>query len=193
MNHLRRARALACAVMLAGCSSVPLSSLVQLTRINAETTDLAALRVAVRLPSALKPRPGGVNMDVLLKVTGEPDQKTTFFLAETHDAGDLSGLSSAARPGFSIYAYRLAPSDIERLILMRAALLKQRQDGKRGSLGVGIAAKEFCLVGALPSGSLLSTTYLLTSETRSYVVLTDDLDLGKEPAVAAELTRLKAC
>jgi hypothetical protein len=169
-----------------------LSSLVQLTRINAETTDLAALRVAVRLPSALKPRPGGVNMDVSLKVT-EPDQKTTLFLAETHDAGDLSGLSGAARPGFSIYAYRLAPSDIERLILMRAALLKQRQDGKRGSLGVGIAAKEFCLVGALPSGSLLSTTYLLTSETRSYVVLTDDLDLGKEPAVAAELTRLKAC
>jgi len=179
--------------MLAGCSSVPLSSLVQLIRINAETTDLAALRVAVRLPSALKPRPGGVNMDVLLKVTGESDQKTTFFLTETHDAGDLSGLSGAARPGFSIYAYRLAPNDIERLILMRAALLKQRQDGKRGSLGVGIAAKEFCLVGALPSGSLLSTTYLLTSETRSYVVLTDDLDLGKEPAVAAELTRLKPC
>jgi hypothetical protein len=179
--------------MLAGCSSVPLSSLVQLTRINAETTDLAALRVAVRLPSALKPRPGGLNMDVMLKVTGEPDQKTTFFLAETHDAGDLSGLSGAARPGFSIYAYRLAPSDIERLTQMRAALLKQRQDGKRGSLGVGIAAKEFCLVGALPSGSLLSTTYLLTSETRSYVVLTDDLDLGQEPAVAAELARLKAC
>ena len=97
MNHLRRARALAFAVMLAGCSSVPLSSLVQLTRINAETTDLAALRVAVRLPSALKPRPGGVNMDVLLKVTGEPDQKTTLFLAETHDAGDLSGLSGAAQ------------------------------------------------------------------------------------------------
>jgi len=193
MNHLRRARALGLAVMLAGCSSVPLSSLVQLTRINAETTDLAALRVAVRLPSALKPRPAGVNMDVLLKVTGEPDQKITFFLAETHDASDLSGFSSAARPGFSIYAYRLTPSDIERLILMRAALLKQRQDGKRGSLGVGIATKEFCLVGALPSGSLLSTTYLLTSEMRSYVVLTDDLDLGKEPAIAAELARLKSC
>src|SRR5262249_12088891 len=145
MNHLRRARALGLAVMLAGCSSVPLSSLVQLIRVNAETSDLAALRVAVRLPSALKPRPGGVNMDVLLKVTGESDQKTTLFLAETHDASDLSGLSGAARPGFSIYAYRLAPSDIQRLILMRAALLKHRQDGKRRSLGVG-----HCGQGVLP-------------------------------------------
>jgi hypothetical protein len=105
-----------------------------------------------------------------------------------------TGLPGAARPGFSIYAYRLAPSDIERLVLIRAALIKQRQSGKRGgSLGVGIAAREFCLVGALPSGPLLSTTYLLTSETGSYVVVSNNLDLSKEPAVAAELSRLKLC
>jgi hypothetical protein len=193
MDHLLRAHALGLAVVLAGCTSVPLPSLVRLIRINAETTDLAALRVAVRLPDALKPRPGGVNMDVLVKVSGAPDQKTTLFLIETHDVADLSGLSGAVRSGFSIYAYRLAPSDIERLVLMRAALLKQRQGGKGGSLGVGIATKEFCLVGPLPSGPLLSTTYLLTSETRSYVVVSNDLDLSKEPAVAAELPRLKPC
>ena len=58
---------------------------------------------------------------------------------------------------------------------------------------MGIAAKEFCLVGVLPPGPLLVTTYLLTSETRSYVVVTNDLDLSKEPAVVAELSRLKPC
>jgi len=79
--------------------------------------------------------------------------------------------------------------DVERLVLMRAA--QQRQGGKGGSLG--IATKEFCLVGALPSGPLLVTVYLLTSETRSYVVITNDLDLGKEPAVAEELSKLKPC
>ena len=80
------------------------------------------------------------------------------------------------------------------IVLMRATLLKQRQEGKRGgSLGIGIATKEFCLVGALPSGPLLSTTYLLTSETRSYVVVSNDLDLSKEPAFAAELARLRPC
>src|SRR5215470_5637583 len=124
MNHLPRAYVLGLAVLLAGCSSIPLPSLVQLIRINAETTDLAELRVAVRLPDALKPRPGGVNMDVLVKASGAPDQKTTLQLTETRDPADLSGLSGAVRPGFSIYAYRLAPSDIERLVLMRAALLK---------------------------------------------------------------------
>ena len=41
MNHLWRAFALGLAVVLAGCSSVPLPSLIQLSRINAQTTDLA--------------------------------------------------------------------------------------------------------------------------------------------------------
>jgi len=188
MNHLPGAYALGLAAVLAGCSSVPLPSLVQLSRIDGQTTDLAALRVAVRLPTGLKPRAGGVNMDVSMKLGGAPDQKATLSLVETRDPADLSGLP-AVRPGSSIYAYRLAPSDVERLVLMREA--QQRQGGKGGSLG--IATKEFCLVGALPSGPLLVTVYLLTSETRSYVVITNDLDLGKEPAVAEELSKLKPC
>ena len=188
MNHLPRAYVLGLAAVLAGCTSIPLPSLVQLRRVNAQTTDLAALRVAVRLPDGLKPRVGGVNMDFSMKMGGAPDQQATLSLVETHEPADLSGLP-AARPGFSIYAYRLAPTDVERLALMRAA--QQRQGGKGGSLG--IAAKEFCLVGALPSGPLLVTTYVLTSETRSYVVVTNDLDLGREPAIVEALSRLKPC
>jgi len=195
MTHFPRVHALGLAALLAGCGSVPLPSLIQLSRINAQTTDLAALRVAVRLPDAIKPRPGGVNMDVVAKVSGEPEQKTTLRLTETRDAADLSGLAAAARPGFSTYAYRLAPADIERLTAMRAAALRKRQEGggRGGSLSIGIAAKEFCLVGPLPSGALLSTTYLWTSETRSYVVVTNDLDLRKEPKVAAEMANLGPC
>jgi hypothetical protein len=193
MMPSRRADALGLAVVLAGCSSVPLPSLIQLSRINAQTTDLTALRVAVRLPEAIKPRPGGVNMDVVAKVSGAPEQKTTFRLTETRDAADLSGLVAAARPGFSTYVYRLAPGDIERLSLLRAELSKMRRESGGGSLGIGIATKEFCLVGPLPSGALLSTTYLWTSETRSYVVVTNDLDLRKEPTVAAEISNLEPC
>ena len=74
MNHSRRAYVFGLVAVLTGCSSVPLPSLVQLSRINAESTDLAALRVAVRLPDALKQRPAGVNVDALAKVSGEPDQ-----------------------------------------------------------------------------------------------------------------------
>jgi hypothetical protein len=193
MKHFQHVRVLGWAALLAGCGSVPLPSLIQLSRVNAQTTDLGMLRVAVRLPEAIKPRAGGVNMVVVAKVSGEPDQRTTLLLTETRDAADLSGLAVAARPGFSTYAYRLAPGDIERLALIRAALSRKREEGAGGSLGIGIATKEFCLVGPLPSGPLLSTTYLSTSETRNYVVLTNDLDLRNEPTIAAELSKLGPC
>jgi len=181
------------ATLLAGCGSVPLPSLVALSRIDAQTTDLATLRVAVRLPDAIRPRPGGVNMEVVAMLSGEPDQKTRFMLTETRDKADLSRLADAARPGFSIYAYRLAPGDIARFDLLRAALSRKRQDGRSGSLGIGIATKEFCRVGPLPPGPLLSTTYLSTAETRNYVVLTNHLDLRSEPTIAAELAALGPC
>jgi hypothetical protein len=193
MSHFRRASALGLVAVLTGCSSVPLPSVIQLSRINAETTDLAALRVAVRLPAALTPRPSGVNMDVLAKVSGEADHKTSFLLTETREAADLSSLVDAVRPGFSIHAYRLAPSEVERFALMRAALFKKRQEGRRVFAGIEVATKEFCLVGPLPPGPLLSTTYLSTSETRGYVVVTNDLDLAKVPAVATELSKLGPC
>src|SRR5262245_30722477 len=104
MRHSRHVPALALAALLAGCGSVSLPSLIQSSPTNGQTTDLAALRVAVRLPEAIKPRPGGVNMDVVAKVSGEPEQKTTLRLTETRDAADLSGLAATARPGFSTYA-----------------------------------------------------------------------------------------
>jgi hypothetical protein len=193
MNHFRRASALGFVAVLTNCSLVPLPSLIQLSRINAETTDLAALRVAVRLPAALTPRPSGVNMDVLATVSGEADHKTTFLLTEMREAADLSSLVDAVRPGFSIHAYRLAPSEVERFVLMRAALFKKRHEGRRVSLRIGVATKEFCLVGPLPPGPLLSTSYLSTSETRGYVVVANDFDLGKVPAVATELSKLGPC
>src|SRR5262249_58497615 len=100
VEPFHRTRAIWLAALLAGCGSVPLPSLIALSRIDAQTTDLATLRVAVRLPDAIKPRPGGVNMEIVAKVSGEPDQKTRFLLTETRDKADLSRLADAAPPGF---------------------------------------------------------------------------------------------
>lgn len=178
---------------LPGCGAIPLGSLVQLSRINFDTTDLAALRSALRLPDGLRPRPGGVKLEVLVKVSGEPDRTTTFLLTEKRDAADISRLPEARRPGFSTYVYALSAEDVGRLEVIRSTLFKYRQDGKSASLGLGVATKEFCIEKAFSAGPLLSTTYLLTSETGRYVIVTKDLDLRKEPATAEEISRLRSC
>ena len=183
----------ALAAILSSCSSVPLPSLIQLSRISVETTDLTKIRVAVQLPNALKPRTGGVSMDVVVKVGGEADQTTAFHLAEVRDPVELSALPGPVRAGFSSYVYRLAQPDAERFAALRAAVLAKRREGQSGSVGIGIAAKEFCAVGPLTSGALPTTTYLSTSETKGYVVVSRDFDLAQDKTIAQQLLRLGSC
>jgi hypothetical protein len=178
---------------LGSCASVPLASLAQLSRIDFETTDLATLRVALRLPDGLEPRPGGVEMDALVKVQGAPDRKTTFVLTPAQNGPEPTDLSDAGRAGTSIYTFRLSQEDIGRLESIRAEVSRHRRDGKSASLGLGIATKEFCLAKPLAAGPVPTSTYLLTSETRRYVIVTKDLDLRQESATRNELATLRAC
>lgn len=188
-----RVPALLSILALGGCGSVPLGSLAELSRIDFETTDLAALRTALRLPDGLQPRPGGVKMDALVKVSGAADRKTTFVLKAEQDSSASPSLPDARGAGFSIYTYRLAQEDVGRLEAIRSELFRYRREGNSASLGLGIATEEFCLVKPLSAGPVLSTTYLLTSETRRYVTVTRDLDLRKEPAIKDQLATLGSC
>ncbi|OKO69813.1 hypothetical protein [Bradyrhizobium sp. AS23.2] len=192
MNRFVRVLATAAALMLAGCSSVPLTSIPPLARIDAKTTDLSMLRVAVQLPDALRPRSGGVKLDVVTKLAGEAETKASFAMAEMSQTRDRADLPAPPR-GFSTYAYRLSPADATRFEALRASMVEQGRNGKRGSMGLGVAAKEFCRADAAPQASLLVTIYLMTSETKGFVPVVRDFDLLGDPAVAAGLESLQPC
>ncbi len=185
--------AVACALLLSACGSVPLGSLPQLSRIEPQTTDLSALRVALSVPETIRPRPGGMNMDVTLTATGEPERKTTFRLEEAAAPDDLAGLPATDRAGYRTYAFRLTPEDAARFDALRAKALSKRGNGRKGSIGIGIATRQLCRTGAVPEGALLATTYLRTSETGTYVTLTRNLDLTREKALAGAIAKLEPC
>jgi len=140
MNRLARVLASAATLMVAGCGSVPLTSIPPLARIDARTTDLSMLRVAVQLPDALRPRSGGVKLDVVTKVAGEAETRTSFAMMEMSDPRDRAGLPAPPQ-GSSTYAYRLSPGDAARFEALRASMVEQGKQGKRGSMGLGVAAK----------------------------------------------------
>jgi hypothetical protein len=192
MNRLVRGHAIAAALMLAGCSSMPLTSIPRLARIDAKTTDLSVLRVAVQLPEALRPRSGGVKLDVVTKLTGEAETKTIFSMMEISEARDRVGLPSAPQ-GAAIHAFRLVPGDAARFEALRATMLEQGKLGKRGSIGIGVAAKEFCRTNAARQASLPVTIYLMTSETKSFVPVVSDFDLLSDPALAGGLDAIQPC
>ncbi len=192
MNRLARVLARVAAVALAGCSSVPLTSIPRLARIDAKTTDLSMLRVAVQLPDALRPRSGGVKLDVVTKVTGEAETRTSFSMMETSEARDRGGLPAPPQ-GSATHAYRLAPADAARFEALRAAMVEQGRQGKRGSMGLGVAAKEFCRANTAPQAALPVTIYLMTSETKSFVPVVSDFDMLSDPALAGGLDSMQPC
>lgn len=192
MNRLVRVLVSAAALMLAGCSAVPLTSIPPLARIDARTTDLSMLRVAVQLPDAWRPRSGGVKLDVVTKVAGEAEAKTSFAMMEMSEARDRADLPAPAQ-GSSTYAYRLSQIDAARFEALRASMIEQGKKGKRGSMGLGVAAREFCRANPAPQASLPVTIYLMTSETKSFVPVVRDLDLLGEPAMAGGLESVELC
>jgi len=191
MNRLARVLASAAALALAGCSAVPLTSIPPLARIDAKTTDLSMLRVAVQLPDALRPRAGGVKLDVVTRVVGEAEARTSFAMLEMN-ARERPGLPASPQ-GSSMYAYRLSSEDAARFEALRTSMIEQGQNGKRGSMGLGVAAKEFCRANAAPQASLLVTIYLMTSETKSLVPVVRDFDLLGDPAMAGGLESIQPC
>ncbi len=180
------------ALVLSACVSIPLSSLPDLARIDFMTTDVEELRVALRMPEAIRPRPQGVVMDAVLTVQGA-QSKTPFRLRPDDSGEPRPGLEAAARPGMGVHVYRLAASDVARFNALRRDLLKAQEDGKRASLGLGIETHEFCSAGPLTEGPLPASTYLLTSETGRFVLLISDYDLRRNETTRAQLAALDAC
>ncbi|MCB8821266.1 hypothetical protein [Microvirga rosea] len=126
------------------------------------------------MPSALRPE------RVVLRFTGRinkgRDQREDFVLARFDDSMISEALPDPTS-GRSLTAYRLTPSDADRLASFRASLFRQKAtQGGHGELEMTIHP-EACLVGAAPSGPVLATTYLRTSETEGYVALVRDFDL----------------
>ncbi len=152
-------------------------------------TDFAALRAGLRLPEALRPRPEGVELEVILRVDGATDDTAVFKLVDV----PAVSLPDGVQPGKKDFVYRLSDQDAARFNAIREKTTIARKQGKRGSVVLRISPRQFCLSLPLPEGPVLATTYILTSETQRFVALTRDVDLRREPQTASALQNLKNC
>jgi hypothetical protein len=182
-----------CAVTaLSACTSIPISSMVKLSRIDFMTTDLRLFRFALTVPDDLKPQPGGVHLDLAYQQGDKPEEKRVIKLEESTSSPDFVGLP-AAPEGTKTYVYRLPANEVATLNKIRNDAAAEKSKGKKGTLRMGIAAKEFCANKKIPNAPLLVTTYILSSENNEYVVLTRDIDLRSDTTISASLDHLAAC
>jgi hypothetical protein len=162
---------------VAGCTHMPLTSMVRLARVDFTATDPAQVRAAVKLPRAVVPKPHGMAMRVAVKLANGDEEFQDFHLREVSEPNDLLALHRELDPGAHIFAYRLDAGEAARLAAFRDAL-KKKQEASKGGGELTIAIRpDACRIAELGNGPVFVTTYLRTAETGGYVPLTHALDL----------------
>ena len=175
-------------VAMAGCSHMPVTSMIKLARVDFETSDPAQLRAAIKLPRSLRARPNGVALRISVQVGREPEEARDFMLRELPEPAELAREAGA---GSHIFAYRVDDADLARLAAFLAELIAKKSSGQKGSISISVRPQA-CKVGELPDGPIYFSTYLRTAETKDYVALARDVDLRSivpNAAVVAEIPR----
>lgn len=173
---------------MAGCSHMPVTSMVKLARVDFETSDPAQLRAAIKLPRTLRARPNGVALRIAVQVGRGPEEARDFMLREIPEPAELTREADA---GSHIFAYRIDDADLARLAAFRSDLMAKKNSGQKGSISISVRPQA-CKVGELPDGPITFSTYLRTAETKDYVTLARDVDLRSivpNAAVVAEIPR----
>lgn len=153
--------AILCAI-LGGCMRVPVSTLYGLWSVDMTTADPGLMRVAMRTPVGLAPRPGGMKLTYTAWRDGGKDKRVfDFILSEAKEAAELAPLAKYKRSGDVVSAFRLSPADAQKLRALQAESrgeMTSFQGKPHGEIGIFADA---CRTVALNSGPILTSTYLL--------------------------------
>jgi hypothetical protein len=179
-------------LFVSGCTSIPLSSMIALSKLDFMTLDFAKLRVAMSLPKNLRPKSNGVVMTGTFQISNAPAESVDVNLQESSDPADYVGLQQSTAQT-DVRAYRLPAGEIKKLNDVRRRVQIAKSKGETGTLSFGIATKDFCSKGAIGQGPILSTTWLASAETQGYIVVTQDLDLQKDATVKEQFKNLQPC
>jgi hypothetical protein len=158
---------------------MPVTSMVQLARVDFQTTDPERLRVAVKLPRMLRARADGTVLRIAVRLASGVEEARDFALREVSEAD--------AEPGAQTFA--LAPADVAQLRAFRAALIQKQKGGSGGALTIAVRP-DACRTAPLPDGPVRFTSWLKTAETGGYVALARDVDLRTldgGPDIAAKI------
>jgi len=167
-------------LLVAGCASVPVSTMWKLRDFDIVKTDAAKLRVGIRIPEFMQVEPDGATLEITMW-NGDQSvrNKEVLVLQVVVEQSELNELARFHKSGFAIHVYKLSDRSLKKLVRFKqqyAALKEEFGDDVQGSLSVGAKG---CLLPQAEKQAALMTTFLKSSETGSFVVLTSETDVGK--------------
>jgi hypothetical protein len=183
----------ALALVLAGCSTIPLSSIPKLYRINFMTTDIDRIRIALTVPPSFGLLPPPATFKYVYELEGEEEHSSSIPLEETREPADLVDIPGDWPVGSTLHVFRMPPSSAAQLAKLREdEKQRAKTEKKKGNFSIGIKGN-FCEVSESPDGPILTTTYVLTSETETWTTFTRNLDVREQKGAEDIMAKLEPC
>jgi hypothetical protein len=172
---------IAVSFFLSGCTSMPLTTMYKLHRMDPMDADPAQIKVAIRADERIGIRKGGAKIELKFDAEdGTLNIDETFIIEIIRNPSISAELVEDKNPGESVTVLRLTESDAQRLKLLQSSLAPYREEGRKGSASLGVRLNGVCLHSRMPAGQVLVDIFLQTSDYDGFFVFARNLDLRKK-------------
>ena len=168
-------------LFVSACSSIPLSTMYQLSKANLMTMDPNHVGAAVRIPNQLREGKDGVKIQFSSWIDDEKDKADvlSFKLERVSNAEDLQAIKPFEKPLFTTMLYKISAGDVEKLKQYRQAVKRKKEAlGSRlhGSFSVGAT---YCRTEKISDRPVLVSNWIKVSKTSGLLPLFINNDLGE--------------
>lgn len=168
---------IAALVGLAGCMTVPPSSMLKLSRLSPLEADPSAIQFAVRLSDQLLVRDGDVRLRIRFDGDAPGMRLVEEYAALVTDAPHATpGIAAAAQDGMHVIVAALAEEDARSFAQVQRRIRDWRAAGVEGKGQLSVSATA-CADGVVPDGPLYVTTYIQTVPGEPFFILSRRADL----------------
>ena len=171
---------LACLItlFLAGCTSMPLTSMYKLSRMDPMEADPAQIKVAVRADEAIGIGKGDAQIEFKFDAEdGSLSIDEIYLIEMDRDPIVYGALYTDKKPGESITVLSLTPGDAERMKQLQLEMAMFREGDVKGSGSLRVNLNGICLHSKMHPGEVQLDMFLQTSEQEGFFVLAKNLDL----------------
>jgi hypothetical protein len=169
------------AIVLSGCTSVPLTTLYKLHKIDPMEADPAQIKVAIRADERIGIGEGGAKIEVKFEAEdGSLNIDETYLIEIIRNPGMSAELFTGKNPGESVTVLGLTQSDIRRMRAVQSSIAPHQDGDLEGTGSLGVYLDGVCLNGKMPAGQVLVDVFLQTSDQDGFFVFARNLDLRKE-------------
>jgi hypothetical protein len=169
------------AMVLSACTSVPLTTLYKLNKIDPMEADPAQIKIAIRADDRIGIREGGAKIEVKFEAEdGSLNIDETYLVEIIRNPEMRAELFADKNPGESVTVLGLTKSDIQRMRAVQSSVAAISKGDPEGTGSLGVFLDGVCLHSKMPEGDVLIDIFLQTSDQDGFFLLSRNLDLRKQ-------------